>query len=77
MKRPSFEDRESRRDAAYERGWVDSLSAYSAHTLQPIEDVWDYRQGWEACAKYRWQDPANRGRAPDPNYRTPRPRAGR
>lgn len=72
MKRETPEEREERRDAAYERGWVDSLSAYAAHGLQPSEDVWDYGRGWEACAKYRWQDPANNGVAPDPNFRTPR-----
>lgn len=72
MKRETPEDEEKRRDAAYERGWVDSLSAYAAHSLQPIEDMFDYHKGWHACAEYRWKDPANRGVAPDPDFRTPR-----
>ena len=68
----SREEREARCDAAYERGWVDSLRAYFSISTQPIEDAYCYRQGWLACAAYRWADPSNRGVAPDPTYRTPR-----
>ena len=60
------------RDAAYERGWVDSLSAFDRTSCQPTADIYDYRLGWDACANYRWKDPANRGKASDPNYREPR-----
>lgn len=67
------EQREAQKDAAYERGWVDSLTAYDRTSQQPINDAYCYRQGWDACAKYRWEDPANNGRAPDRNYRIPRP----
>lgn len=66
------EERIARRDAAYERGWVDSLSAYDRTSCQPTEDIYYYRQGWDACAKYRWADPAGRGRAPDTKFRIPR-----
>lgn len=66
------EERERQRDAAYERGWKDSLTAYYNMTNQPDDDRYDYGKGWDACAKYRWEDPANRGSAPDPNYRIPR-----
>lgn len=66
-------EREARRDAAYERGWVDSLRGYDARGVQSWDDNYDYARGWEACAAYRWKDPTNRGRAPDPTYRTPRP----
>lgn len=66
------ETRERQRDAAYERGWVDSLNAYWNSSGQPFEDIYNYHEGWEACAKYRWEDPTNNGRAPDPNYRVPR-----
>lgn len=72
MKHETPEEREKRKDAAYERGWVDSLTAYDRTNLQPPEDIYAYRQGWDACAKYRWEDPANKGRAPDPNFRIPR-----
>jgi hypothetical protein len=70
--RPDPEERNKRRDAAYERGWQDSLRGYAAHSLQPIDDVYYYAQGWSECAKYRWENPANNGCAPDPNYRKPR-----
>lgn len=70
--RLSPEAREAQRDAAYERGWVDSLRAYWAISLQPIDDCFDYGKGWNACAKYRWADPSNNGRAPDPDFRVPR-----
>lgn len=66
------EEREQRRDAAYERGWVDSLRGLQGHSVQPIDDVYDYARGWDACAKYRWEDPKNNGRARDPSYRIPR-----
>jgi hypothetical protein len=65
------EARETRRQAAYERGWVDSLRAYQDTSSQPTEDKYDYGQGWHACANYRWAEPANRGVAPDPTYRKP------
>lgn len=66
------EEREAQRDAAYERGWVDSLSAHWCQNGQAFEDIYYYRQGWDACAECRWQDPKNNGRAPDPTFRTPR-----
>ncbi len=69
----SLEAGEARRDAAYERGWVDSLTAFDARSIQPWEDIYDYARGWEACARYRWRDMAGRGVAPDPTYREPRP----
>ena len=62
------------RDAAYERGWVDSLRAYWNSVGQAPDDIYWYAQGWRACANYRWQDHAGSGRAPDPSFRTPRPR---
>jgi hypothetical protein len=65
------EARRARRLAAYERGWVDSLSAYQATHSQHVEDIYDYAQGWHACAAYRWKDRSGRGVAPDPDYRTP------
>lgn len=65
---------DEQRDAAYERGWVHSLKAYAAHSGQPMDEVYYYGQGWDACAKYRWEDPSNRGTAPDPTFRVPRPR---
>jgi hypothetical protein len=68
----THEQREAQRDAAYERGWVDSLRAYDRISQQPMGDVYYYRQGWDVCAEYRWNDPANRGSAPDPAYRKPR-----
>ena len=67
-------DREARRDAAYERGWVDSLRAYDDRGSQPVQDIYDYARGWEACSDYRWANPYGRGVAPDPDFRTPRPR---
>jgi hypothetical protein len=70
--RPDPEERARQRDAAYERGWVDSLRACQNVSQQPVEDAYDYQQGWNECAKYRWEDPANDGCAPDPNYRKPR-----
>lgn len=66
------EERERQRDVAYERGWVDSLKAYDATSLQPVDDIYYYSRGWQACAEYRWEDPSNRGVAPNPNYRIPR-----
>ncbi len=68
----SREEREQQRDAAYERGWLDSLRAFYNTGGQPIEDVYDYVSGWEACSKYRWEDRRNRGVAPDPAFRRPR-----
>lgn len=65
------EARKARRQAAYERGWTDSLRGYQATSLQHVEDIYDYAQGWHACADYRWADPTDRGVAPDPNYRKP------
>lgn len=73
MRRKLSPEQERAADAAYERGWRDSLSAHSRHSGQPMNDIYYYGQGWDACAKYRWEDPANRGVAPDRNYRTPRP----
>jgi len=67
------EERKAQRDAAYERGWVDSLIAFDRTSQQPTEDIYCYRQGWDACAEYRWKDPANRGSAPDRNFRKARP----
>lgn len=72
MKRPLSAEQRERADAAYERGWADSLRAHSRHSGQPMEDIYWYGKGWEACAEYRWQDPANRGVAPDPHFRIPR-----
>lgn len=63
------EARDTRRRAAYERGWRDSLKGLSATSSQSIDDCYDYSQGWHACAAYRWKDPANNGVAPDPDYR--------
>lgn len=71
--KPTTAEREKAKDAAYERGWVDSLTAYNAISFQPSGDRYWYKQGWDSCAKYRWQEPANRGRASDPNFRIPRP----
>lgn len=68
------DEREERRDAAYERGWRDSLRAHWNTNGQPFNEIYDYVSGWHACAKYRWEDPANHGRAPDPSFRTPRER---
>lgn len=70
--RETTAEREARRDAAYERGWVDSLRAYDARSCQPVDDIFDYARGWQACADYRWKDRNGRGVAPDPTYRTPR-----
>lgn len=70
--RQSAQEREAANDAAYERGWVDSLRAYDQQSRQPIEDAYWYRKGWDACADYRWKDPKNRGSAPDLNFRVPR-----
>ncbi len=63
------EARDVRRAAAFERGWVHSLNGYDARAQQPVEDLYDYRRGWDECAIYRWADPANKGIAPDLNYR--------
>ena len=63
---------ETEKDAAYERGWVDSLDAYQRISCQPFNERYYYGQGWDACAKYRWQDRNGNGVAPDRNYRTPR-----
>lgn len=63
------EDRVRRREAAYERGWVDGLQAYDARATQPVNDIYDYWAGWEACASYRWRDPSNNGVAVDPTFR--------
>lgn len=65
---------EDDRDAAYERGWLDSLRAYDNLSGQPIEERYDYAAGWHACGNYRWADPRGRGVAPDPTHRTPRRR---
>jgi hypothetical protein len=72
--KPRFDpvERERLRDDAYERGWVDSLTAYDRTSQQPSADIFYYRQGWSACADYRWSDPANNGTAPDASYRKPR-----
>lgn len=72
LPRRSAQEKEAAADAAYERGWVDSLTAYDRTSCQPIEDVYWYRRGWDACAEYRWADPANNGSAPDKNFRIPR-----
>ena len=40
-----------RNAAAYERGWVDSLSAHDKLSLQPIADRYDYAKGWHDCAE--------------------------
>lgn len=58
-------------DAAYERGWVDSLDARL--DMSPGVDPYCYHMGWQACADYRWQDRNGRGVAPDRTYRVPRP----
>lgn len=63
---------EDMRDAAYERGWVDSLHGVFAACVQLASDKYDYISGWHACAKYRWRDPKGRGVAPDTSYREPR-----
>ncbi len=68
----SREEEERLRDEAYERGWVDSLSARLAMCSVPTAYRYYYRQGWDACAKYRWQDPNGRGVAPDRTFRIPR-----
>ena len=74
LAKPSIEEREARRDAAYERGWVDSLKAHWNQSRQSFDDIYYYAEGWQACADYRWADRKNLGRAPDPNFRTPRTR---
>lgn len=61
------------KDAAYERGWVDSLDARYGHSFEPIGTGYWYVRGWNACADYRWLDRSGRGVAPDRKYRTPRP----
>jgi hypothetical protein len=63
------EARDARRDAAFERGWVDSLRGYYALSMEPIDDGYYYKRGWDMCTAYRWIDPKNNGVAPDPNYR--------
>lgn len=55
--------------AAFESGWVDSLRGYFGLVLQPVEEAFDYRRGWDECAAYRWADLNGRGVAPDPTYR--------
>lgn len=60
------------KDAAYERGWSDSLTAHFAPSRVPINVRYYYIDGWQKCADYRWRDPAGRGVAPDPTYREPR-----
>lgn len=59
-------------DAAYERGWIDSLDAYIRSQVVPIEQRYWYHRGWDACAKYRWTDRIRNGVAPDRTYRVPR-----
>ncbi len=61
-----------RDDAAYERGWIDSLDAYDRASLVPSADRYWYKRGWDACADYRWRDRNGNGIAPDRSYRTPR-----
>jgi len=61
--------RNARFEAAYERGWVDSLRAHNALSCQPALDKYYYQRGWHDCADYRWKDPEGRGVAPDPTYR--------
>lgn len=39
---------------AFQRGWEHSKTAYDARALQPVEDRYDYLQGWFACADVRW-----------------------
>jgi hypothetical protein len=68
-KRETREAIAGRRVAAFERGWLDSLDGYAAHSVQATEDAYDYARGWSECANYRWADPANRGVAPDRGYR--------
>lgn len=63
------EERNRRRDVAFERGWADSLRGYFALSMQSMEDCYDYGRGWSDCATYRWADPRNRGIAPDSTYR--------
>lgn len=65
-------DRTAEDDAAYERGWVDSLDAIDRSSLQPKDDIYWYRTGWQRCADYRWQDRTKRGVADDRTYRAPR-----
>lgn len=73
-RKPTAEEREAQRDAAYERGWVDSLTAHWRASCQSMDDLYYYTLGWQMCAQYRCLDPSNRGTAPDPDFRIPRPR---
>lgn len=72
MTRQTHAEKEAAADATYERGWADSLDALDRISGQPIGDIYWYRVGWDACAKYRWEDPANHGSAPDRSHRIPR-----
>jgi len=72
MTNPTTAEKETAADAAYERGWVDSLDAWDRLSSQSMADSYWYRRGWQACANYRWQDRNGRGIAPDRAYRTPR-----
>lgn len=63
---------EADKDAAYERGWIDSLSAHWNTGAVSHDVLYWYIQGWQRCADYRWQDRNGRGIAPDPTYRISR-----
>lgn len=51
--RPSLAEVETRRKAAYARGWADSLRGYQAISEQPWLDRFDYGQGWWDCVDWR------------------------
>lgn len=63
---------EEQKDAAYERGWVDSLTAYFAPISIAMGEQYYYLRGWHTCADWRWEDPSRRGVALDKTYRRPR-----
>lgn len=47
------EEVKAAREAAYQRGWTDSLTAYYGVSEQPWKDKYDYLTGWWACADKR------------------------
>lgn len=59
-------------DAAYELGWTDSLGAHWYPGRVEFGLGYWYKRGWDACADYRWRDPARRGVAEDRAFRIPR-----
>lgn len=72
MRRRETLEQQAANNAAYERGWVDSLDARWVSSIDPMIDRYWYARGWHACADYRWRDPSGRGVAPDRDYRIAR-----